>query len=95
MTEIVSVRAAADYLAVDRSTIYRMLGDGRLTGYRLAGVERLGVDLAEVDAKIRPTKLRGRGWRLGTTTPPAAIFVALCALAAPERCVRIFTRDAH
>jgi hypothetical protein len=52
-TEIVSVKQAFAYWAVSGSTVRPLVADGRLTGHRLPS-GRLGVDLAEIDAKMRP-----------------------------------------
>ena len=48
--EFATVEQAADHLSVSRALMLRMVRDGRLAGY---------VDLAEVDAKVRPITPRG------------------------------------
>ena len=45
--EIITIAEAATFLGVSESLIRRMIADGRITGY---------VDVADVDAKMRPTR---------------------------------------
>jgi excisionase family DNA binding protein len=52
MGEIVTLDEAAAFLAVDRSTVWRMIRDGRLSEHWVAGPRKLGVDLDEVRAKL-------------------------------------------
>lgn len=50
-----SVARAAEYVDCGRKTIDRLIAEGRLTGYRLAGRSRiLRVDLDELDALMKP-----------------------------------------
>lgn len=44
---------AAEYLGVTEQTIYQMIRDGRLTGYR-NGPRLVRVDLNEIDAAMKP-----------------------------------------
>lgn len=54
-----TVEAAAEYLGVAPRTIRRWIAAGTLTGYR-AGPRLVRVDLAELDAMLRPIPTAGR-----------------------------------
>jgi excisionase family DNA binding protein len=51
--QFVSVKQAAEYIGVTTRTIRTMIADGRLTGYK-SGQRLVRVDLAELDASLRP-----------------------------------------
>ena len=47
--------AAADYIAVSRKSVRRMISQGQITGYR-AGGRLIRVDLNELDALMSPIR---------------------------------------
>jgi excisionase family DNA binding protein len=49
----VTIGVAAEYLGVTDRTVYHMINDGRLTGYR-SGSRIVRVDLDEIDAAMVP-----------------------------------------
>jgi excisionase family DNA binding protein len=54
------ISVAADYAAVSTKTIRRWISSGRVAGYR-AGPRLIRVDLAELDAMLRPIPTAGGG----------------------------------
>jgi len=48
-----SIQGAADYVGCDPKTVRRWIAAGKITGYR-AGARMIRVDLAELDAFLRP-----------------------------------------
>jgi excisionase family DNA binding protein len=56
----VSLVAAATILGCHTRTVRRYIADGRLTGYRM-GPRLIRVDLAEVEALLRPIPAAGAG----------------------------------
>jgi excisionase family DNA binding protein len=57
---LASIPNAADYLGVSTKTIRRWISSGRVVGYR-AGPRLIRVDLAELDAMLRPIPTAGGG----------------------------------
>ncbi len=57
---LASISVAADYAAVSTKTIRRWISSGRVAGYR-AGPRLIRVDLAELDAMLRPIPTAGDG----------------------------------
>lgn len=55
----VTLEEAGDLLGCHPRTVRRLIAAGRLTGYRLGG-RLLRVDLAEVDAVMRPLPAAGQ-----------------------------------
>ncbi len=55
---LVTIAAAAEYAPVAPKTIRRYIAAGRLTGYRM-GPRLIRVDLAELDAILRPIPTAG------------------------------------
>jgi predicted site-specific integrase-resolvase len=53
MGELVSLDEAGTFLQVHRVTVWRLVRDGRLSEHWLPG-RRLGVDMDEVRARMRP-----------------------------------------
>ena len=53
----VSTRATADYLGFTVRTVYTMIGDGRLTGYKIG--RRIRIDLNEVDEAMNRARIGG------------------------------------
>lgn len=47
-------KEAMGYLKVSRSTFYRMLRDGRLTAYHLAGTDEKRIRQEDLDALLTP-----------------------------------------
>ncbi len=55
---LVSIAEAAQQIGVNPRTIRRRISDGTLTGYRM-GPRLIRVDLAELDALLRPIPTAG------------------------------------
>ena len=55
-----SINDAAEYAGVSTKTIRRYIAAGRLTGYRV-GPRLIKINLAEVDALLRPIPTVGAG----------------------------------
>lgn len=49
-----TAKQAMTYLSVSRSTFYRMLKDGRLTAYNLAGTDEKRFRQEDLDALLTP-----------------------------------------
>lgn len=56
---LATLAEAAEYAACNPRTIRRRIADGSLTGYRM-GVRAIRVDLAELDAMLRPIPAAGQ-----------------------------------
>lgn len=57
---LVSLATAAEYAATSTKTVRRRIACGDLTGYRL-GPRLIRVDLAELDAMLRPIPTASSG----------------------------------
>ena len=51
---LVSIEQAAEYLGICARTVRNYVASGEISGYRLPGGRLLRVDIAEIDAALRP-----------------------------------------
>jgi excisionase family DNA binding protein len=83
MNELLTTRQLQDLLQVDRITIYRMLGDGRLRGFKVGGQWRFS--RAEINAWLQERQ-PGQGTLLMSASPAVSPEPAFHAL--PLACIR-------